>query len=213
MGEILNLQSSIYNFMTEQVEKSEFYFQSVGGLTGQYLPSSEDIAVGTLITSRGLFPANLVPYTKKFIENFPKATTKRFKYICWLKQWDTEPYYLFTLLKSPKKYPDWVIESGCFKLRGLIESVTAKEVVLLVQRNYKSRPTEEQIEQSISHIKIDNCPKGIRKGQFWQIDAMLEEGKLNHLTSHRIADARQTKKLLAEQKEMFLQSRGLVKSV
>ncbi len=199
--------------MTEQVEKSEFYFQSVGGLTGQYLPSEEDITVGTLMTSRGLFPANLDPYTKRFIENFPKAIEKRIKYICWLKQWSSEPYFLFTLVKTPKKYPDWIQESGYFKLRGLIEQVTGKEVLLLVQRNYKSRPTEKQIEKSISHITIRNCPKSIRKGQFWQIEAMLESGKLNHLSSRRIADARQTKKLLAEQKERFLKSRGLLKSV
>ena len=197
--------------MAEKLEKSEFYFQSVGGLTGQYLPSENDITVGTLMTSRGLFPANLRPNMKKFIENDSSTTTRHFKYICWLKQVETEPYYLLTLVKSPEKYPDWVIESGCFKFQGLIESVTVKEVVLLVRRNYKSYPTEEQMENSQTYITINNCPKGIRKGQFWHIEALLSEGKLNQIKSHRIADARQTKKLLAQQKEMFFQNRALAK--
>lgn len=199
--------------MTEQETRSEFYFQSIGGLTGQYLPSGDDITVGSLITSRGLFPANLDPYTQRFIENDPQATERRIKYICWLKEWSSEPYFLFTLVKRVWKYPDWLPESGWFKIRGLVEQVSGKEVVLLVQRNYKSRPTEKQIKQSISHITIDNCPKNIRKGQFWQIEAMLEAGKLNYLNSRRIADARQTKKLLAQQKDKFLKSRGLLKSL
>lgn len=199
--------------MTEQETRSEFYFQSVGGLTGQYLPSGDDIAVGTLITSRGIFPANLMPYTQRFIEHSSWVTTKRVKYICWLNQIDTEPYFLLKLVKTLKTYPDWLPESGWFNIRGLVEQVSGKEVVLLVQRNYKSRPTEKQIEKSRFHIKIHNCPKKIRKGQFWQIEAMLEAGKLNYLNSRRIGDARQTKKLLAEQKEKFLESRGLLKSV
>ncbi|MGK7892643.1 MAG: hypothetical protein AB4372_03060, partial [Xenococcus sp. (in: cyanobacteria)] len=89
--------------------------------------------------------------------------------------------------------------------------VTATEVVLLVRRNYKSYPTEEQMENSQTYITINNCPKGIRKGQFWHIEALLSEGKLNQINSHRLADARQTKKLLAQQKEMFFKNRELAK--
>ena len=193
--------------MTEPTEESEFYFQSIGALTGQYFPSEDDLAVGTLMSELGIFPANLRPSVQNFIENCPWVLTRSVRYLCWLKQIDTEPYYLLTLMKCPKKYPDWVQGSGWFNLQGLIEEVRVKEIVLLVQRNYKSRPTEEQLANSRTYIRIYNCPKGLRKGQFWRIEVMLFEGKLNHLNSHRIADARETKKVLAQRKEMFLQRR------
>lgn len=152
--------------MTEPTEESEFYFQSIGALTGQYFPSEDDLAVGTLMSELGIFPANLRPSVQNFIENCPWVLTRSVRYLCWLKQIDTEPYYLLTLMKCPKKYPDWVQGSGWFNLQGLIEEVRVKEIVLLVQRNYKSRPTEEQLANSRTYIRFTIVRKGSGKGNF-----------------------------------------------
>ncbi len=198
--------------MTEHVDISKLYFQNVGGLTGKYLPSAEDETVGTLITSHGLFPVHLNLSIQNFFETFPWAKKKPFQYLCWLKPLNTEPYYTFRLTKAVKYYPDWLKESGWFKLQGVIESVAGKQIVIRTQQNYRPNRTEEEVEQSITHVTIYNCPQTIRKGQFWQIQVKLEDGQLNHLTSYRIADARQTKKLLPLKKEMDLKKKKLLKA-
>ena len=118
--------------MTEQTKELKVYFQSVGVLRGQYLPSEADITIGTLITTRGIFPANLMPSLGKFIEDYPSATTERLRYICWLKGVDTKPYYMLKLKRVNKFGPSWLRRSGRFRVQGLVEKVNQNEVTAVI---------------------------------------------------------------------------------
>ena len=184
-------------------EPKKIGFQSTGGVEGLYLPSEQDLTEGTLLTDHGMLPATISPQivkgfqrSKPFDKKYTFLLKKRSLYVCWLLGEEKPPYYSLNLRTLRKEFPHWIPHSNWFYLQGVIAARSREEVLLKIQRNRYSDVTEEDIQASVSYLKIRNCPGNVRPSQFWQFTATFEEGFLKCQTGERLADARKTKILL-----------------
>ena len=177
-------------------------FQSIGGVEGIYLPSSEDPEYGSLLTNYGLFPAEV---SKRIIKKFPKFTGHpiseasggtRLKFIAWLIGSEKDPYYRFDLRSIHDEFPDWIEGDNWFYLQGIVKERTSEMVSLRMQRNYWQNYHPDAIATSINYLQIKNCPSNVRKSQFWKFAVCFKDSFLHCLTAERLADATTTKKII-----------------
>lgn len=177
-------------------------FQSIGGVEGVYLSSSENPEYGTLLTEYGIFPAEV---SKRIIKKFPKFTGHpisdtpndiRLKYTAWLIGSIKEPYYRLDLRSIHEQFPEWIEGDNWFYLQGIIHERTSKIVSLKIQRNYWLNYQEEAISASINFLKIKNCPSNVRASQFWKFTVCFRDGCLHCLAGEKLADAPTTRKIL-----------------
>ena len=176
-------------------------FQSVGGVEGIYLPSQDIPKHGSLLTDYGIFPAET---SKRVRQKFPKIAghpieekgEKKFKFITWVIGTEEPPYYKLDLRLIYLEFPEWVKHDNWFILQGTIAERQGEKVVLRMQQNYWLKYSEEKIKASVNYIPIKNCPSNVRKSQFWKFTASFSDGFLNCQTAQRLADAKETKKVL-----------------
>ncbi len=177
-------------------------FQSIGGVEGIYLPSQENSEYGTLLTDYGIFPAEV---SKRIMRKFPKITGHpisessgqiRLRFLAWLIGIEEAPYYRLDLRSIHDEFPSWISGDNWFYLQGIITERTPEIVTLKMQRNHWQGYTEEAIAASVNYLKILNCPSNVRASQFWKFTVSFKEGFLHCLTAERLADARNTKKIL-----------------
>ncbi|MDJ0573324.1 MAG: hypothetical protein QNJ53_30405, partial [Pleurocapsa sp. MO_192.B19] len=177
-------------------------FQSIGGVEGIYLPSKENPKYGTLLTDYGIFPAETSKRVreklfKKADSNSDKSLIeKRLKFLAWIKGSDESPYYSLDLRSIHDTWDDWIKEDNRFHLQGLISERTPERVLLRIQRNHWQGITPTEIEQSISHLQIKNCPKNVKKSQFWYFRVSIVDGMLHCTESQQLANAKDTKRIL-----------------
>lgn len=190
-------------------------FQSIGGVEGIYLPSSENPEYGSLLTNYGVFPAEV---SKRIIKKFPKFTGHpiseasggtRLKFIAWLIGSEKDPYYRFDLRSIHDEFPDWIEGDNWFYLQGIVKERTSEMVSLRMQRNYWQNYRPDTIATSINYLQIKNCPSNVRASQFWKFTVSFREGFLHCQTAERLADARTTKIVLKSwQNEPLHASKG-----
>ena len=177
-------------------------FQSIGGVEGIYLPSKEKPKYGSLLTDYGIFPAEV---SKQIRRTSPKIvgfsiesekSDKRLRFLTWVIGTEESPYYKLDLRSIHLDFPEWVEHDNWFVLQGIIAERTPEKVVMRMQYNYWQNYSEEKIEASLNYISIRNCPSNIRKSQFWRFTASFNDGFLNCQTAERLADAKETKKVL-----------------
>ena len=177
-------------------------FQSIGGVEGIYLPSKESPEYGTLLTDYGIFPAEVskrvrLTIFKKANNNSDKPLIKkRLKFLAWLRGSNEPPYYNLDLRSIHDTWSDWIKEDNRFHLQGVIAERTPERVLLRIQRNYWQGITPTEIEQSIFHLEIKNCPPKVRASQFWYFRASIIDGMLHCNESQQLANAKDTKKIL-----------------
>ena len=177
-------------------------FQSIGGVEGIYLPSSENPEYGTLLTDYGIFPAEV---SKRIIKKFPKFTGHliseasneiRLKFSAWVIGTEEAPYYRLDLRSIHDEFPEWLEGDNWFYLQGIIHKRTPEIVSLRMQRNYWQNYHPDAIANSVNYLKIKNCPSNVKASQFWKFTVCFREGFLHCLTGERLADATTTKKIL-----------------
>jgi hypothetical protein len=176
-------------------------FQSVGAVEGIYLPSQENPKYGSLLTDYGIFPAEV---SKRIRQKFPKITghpiekksEQKLRFITWVMGTKEPPYYRFDLRSVYLDFPEWVKHDNWISLQGIIIEHQGEKVLLRMQQNYWQNYSEEQVIASVNYIQILNCPKDIRKSQFWKFTANFCDGFLHCQTAERLANATETKKIL-----------------
>ena len=177
------------------------FFRSVGLLEGVYLPSSEDLAQGTLMTDLGLFPATLEPQIIKPFKRYKPSIAKKWFFICWVHGISEPPYYRLTMRqkRGQRDFPPNIPHPNWFISQGLVTECTPEKVILKVQLNPKpERPerTVEEIEASVNYLEIRGCPSKVEKSQFWRFITVFKDGFLHCQTAELLADAETNKKLL-----------------
>lgn len=177
-------------------------FQSIGGVEGIYLPSSENSKYGTLLTDFGIFPAET---SKQFRRTYPRfaghkiseaSHQKRLKFIAWVKGIEESPFYSLDLRSIHNDFPYWIESENWFYLQGIIAERSSEIVSLRMQCNYWQNYSEEKIANSINYLKIKNCPSNVRRSQFWKFTVCFREDFLHCLIGERLADAATTKKII-----------------
>ncbi len=177
-------------------------FQSLGGVEGLYLPSKENPKYGSLLTDYGIFPAETSEQARrKFpkIAGYPMSESKgetKLKFLTWVIGTKEPPYYSLDLRSVHLEFPEWVKHDNWIYLQGIIASRTPETVTLRMQLNYWQNYSEEQILASINYLPIKNCPSNVRSSQFWKFTASFRDGFLSCQTAERLADAKETKKIL-----------------
>ncbi|MEO0012172.1 MAG: hypothetical protein RLZZ535_561 [Cyanobacteriota bacterium] len=177
-------------------------FQSIGGVEGVYLPSSENSQYGTLLTDYGLFSAETSKQVRRTYPRFTGSSISEFrneirlKFVAWVIGTEESPFYSLDLRLLYEEFPEWIEGGNWFYLQGIVAERTPEIVSLRMQRNYWQNYTEETIANSINYLKIKNCPSNVRASQFWKFTVCFREGFLHCLTGERLADAPTTKKIL-----------------
>lgn len=176
-------------------------FQSVGGVEGLYLPSQKNPKYGSLLTDYGIFPAET---SQRVRQRFSKIAghpieekgERKFKFITWVIGTEEPPSYKLDLRSIYLEFPEWVKHDNWFILQGTIAERTSERVLVRMQQNHWLNYNQEKVEASVNYIPIKNCPNNIRKSQFWRFTASFGDGFLNCQTAERLADAKETKKVL-----------------
>ena len=118
------------------------------------------------------------------------------KFVTWLKGIDESPFYSLDLRSIHNDFPYWIEGENWFYLQGVIAERSSETVSLRMQCNYWQNYSEKKIADSINYLKIKNCPKNVRKSQFWKFAVCFRDGFLYCLTGERLADADTTKKIM-----------------
>ena len=193
----------------------ELYFRSTGLIKGTYLPSSEDVAIGSIITEQGIFPAELDECTVKFFNRCAEkqkrkkqsgrpAIAKEHNFICWVYGLDKLPYYKFRLVGriGAKKraveteFSKLLPEDNFFITKGVIIEKNKGEVIQRIQKNYHADRTNQEIAESANDLKIVDCPGKVRNSQFWEFKSSFSDGLLHCQSAKLLAYAKEAKKLL-----------------
>lgn len=177
-------------------------FQSIGGIEGIYLPSAENSQYGSLLTDYGILPAEVSKQVKRRYRKFAghpvdeeKGTTK-LKFIAWLIGTENAPHYKLILRSVHFDFPEWIENNNLFNIQGIIKGHSPEQTILRMQHNPWENYSAEIIQSSINYIPIKNCPKGIKKSQFWQFTTNFCDGALHCISATRLADAKETNKAL-----------------
>ncbi len=176
------------------------FYRSSGLICGTYLPSEDDLAQGVLMTDLGLFPATVSQQILRFLTRNPKKKTikRKHHFICWVHGLPEAPYYQLYLIgrKGKKKLPELFSENNTFLSQGIVTERSSDKVILRVQKNPRPNRDSKEIEDSINHLQIKDCPGKVRNSQFWSIRSRLKEGFLHYQSGELLAKAQVAKSYL-----------------
>lgn len=177
-------------------------FQSIGGVEGIYLPSSENYKQGSILTDYGIFSTQTSEQVRRTFPRFAghhiseSGGETRLKYLAWVIGTIEPPYYSFDLRSIHNEFPEWIRRDNWFYIQGIINERTPEQVVVRMQQNPWKELSSKQVEQSINYLRIKNCPSNVRTSQFWHFKVSFDNGFLSCRESKRLANAGETKKVL-----------------
>ncbi len=129
-----------------QVEsKTEFFYQSWGLVTGIYVPSSDDVRRGTILTNTGSYQAHVNIKIKtlaheKILKGLLSGEEQVFS--VWLRTFKNEPYYLLYKVVSfttQDKYLNSEVSHQQFIVSGQLisyrEGEQARELIIKIRPN------------------------------------------------------------------------------
>ena len=157
------------------------------------------------MTEQGLFPATCQTLLFDFLNkgnNNSKGTEKKrlqnkYYFLCYVYGSSEAPYYRFNLVSRIRKsrIPHIYSKKGnIFLSQGIITERTSEKVILKVQKNIRPNRNSQEIEDSINHLIIKNCPGKVRSSQFWFFRSRLKDGFLNFKSGKSIATAKVVRK-------------------
>ena len=174
------------------------FFRSSGLLRGKYLPSDNDSSQGILMTEQGLFPAflneDLLKFLPKKNSNNPKKKNFQYKhhFFCQIRGLSEPPYYQFYLINryGSTKLPSLFPENNTFLSQGIITERSTEKTILKVQKNIRPNRSSQEIEDSVNHLILKNCPGKVRNSQFWSFRSRLQDGFLHYQSGELLANAK-----------------------
>ena len=172
----------------------ELFYQSLGYLSGRYFPSAEDERQGALVTASGMFAVRLTSQMSQYFNQSEIDRSAPRIYCIWLRSLKQEPWHVLKLVKTVKEIPEWL--SGVDKLlvRGKLQAIEGDDLIFKLKRN---RHQPKQKNKSF-YVRIKGKPSEINQGEFWQIEARLEQGLFVYCTGTLLAD-KQTLKAFRQQ--------------
>jgi hypothetical protein len=128
-----------------QVEsKREFFYQSWGLVTGIYVPSNDNVRIGTILTDTGSYPAHVNIKIKtlvheKILKNLLSGEEQVFS--VWLRTFKNEPYLLYKIVSftTQDKYLNSEVAHQQFIVSGQLISCrtreSARELIIKIRPN------------------------------------------------------------------------------
>lgn len=170
-----------------QVESNrEFFYQSWGLVTGIYVPSPDDVRIGTILTDTGSYPAHVNIKIKtlaheKILKSLLSGEEQVFS--VWLRTFKTEPYLLYKIVSftTQDKYLNSEVAHQQFIVSGQLiscrEGEQARELIIKIRPNQNHLNSKFELKPFPIQL-LDSGKNKYTVGNNYRLLAQQEQMKL-----------------------------------